>query len=317
MSMNTFYVVINNLHVQSANNDSSYCTNGFSASGVVGFNDAFKHYLNTLPRKESLFSVAEDNVDLAKRDGAFAIIHEYQALPGSRSFAGFLAKPRHQAINPPANAIKENLYDARLTLVLEVTTSLTMNELGAHCFDFLKTARFSGGYIRNLRKFLIASEKSVLDRHISILSSEERLEKRLKKSRGWVIAQATEAFMEEAKTDGVVDAIKNYLFTFITTVTTNDEGKKLRKPIKQYKKKHKGWYFLGLEGYRFLEDPSIKSLSRGEHPHVYAEPVIGLHQLEFFRGDSLSRLWRWNKTNEGLFLANNKCVHTTINKSEI
>lgn len=284
--MSNQYLVIKNMRVESANAFSSYITTGISPATFLGFAEAFKFFVNNkkIPaRRGQAKTSIDDNVTVS------AIIHDYQLQLGRKAINGHLNRTNHKTLTPAETVLSEVLFDAEITLIIKLENELMKAE--QLLSQFIKTARFGGGKIANTSE-LISQKDFEFDNIKSY--SELNFDKDLE--HGWFISDENEEFDKLSEEIGVLKAIEEYTFTFIDK--ESDE--------KRYFRKRKGWNFLNIKGYRFLEKPCEKEGVRFGWEHAFSEPIIGMNELKFFKRVSDIPFWDWLELENGVILTTNK-----------
>jgi CRISPR type I-F-associated protein Csy2 len=273
--MPTIYVVFKDMQVINCNLSSSYLTADLSQNAYMGFaHNLARHLKEALPENKTL-SLGKEYV--------FSIIKYLEFNQGYASLAGHLNDNNHKALNIPMNPpeIKGTL---RHTVVIELDSEVSHNNerLLPAIQRFALHNRFAGGDISPLKP-----------KQIEIHGDPEALQNCLTTEKGWLIQDATAELVEQAQRIDYSHAFNDFLATFSSL---DDKGKK------QYQRRHKGWYFASLAGYQLLEAPKQRTGARYDLAHAFAEPIIGLHQLVYYRQQPLDDLFWFNKQIDHTFL---------------
>jgi hypothetical protein len=187
-------------------------------------------------------------------------------------------------MNPPE--IK-GTFKQTLVLKIFIREYTNISQLILWVRQFLFLNHFSRGDIQN---------PHYLD--IGIFKDFNDLNDHLKWEKGWIVKDATERLIEKAQQSNYSEAFCDFLSTFKYI-----EKSKLRKDDKiTYKKHHKGWFYASLAGYQLLEPPKNREGARFGHPHAFAEPIIGLHQLSYFRVSELENLFWYSQFENNCYL---------------
>jgi hypothetical protein len=244
----------------------------------LGFSHNLARYLDDkIPKKsDNPFSPIE--IASLGNEKAFAILKQLEFNQGHASFAGHLNDNNHQALNIPMNPpeIKGSLKQTVVMQLLVRDNYEDLQQLSEWIKQFLYFHRFSGGDIQD-PTFL----------EITILESDVALEQSLQREKGWVVKDATALLLEEAQKSDYSAAFCDFLSTFKTI----EKGQQKKDDKTHYQRHHKGWFYASLAGYQLLEAPKSRQGARYGHPHAFAEPIIGLHQLDYFRHQSPQTLF--------------------------
>jgi len=270
--MKPIYIVIKNMSVININLSSSYLSVDLSQNAYLGFaHNLARTLAANIPEKKSLGKIIK-NAELGKEQ-VFSIIKHLEFYSGHTSYVGHLNDNNHQKLNIPMNP-PEIKGTIKQTLVIKLFISDNDENIKKKAKQFLLFNRYSAGDIQHTEKL-----------EIEIIKSNADLEKSLQWERGWVVKDATQSLVEEAKQSDYSTAFCNFISTF-------KEVKKGKKDKITYKRHHKGWYYASLAGYQLLESPKERKGARFSHSHAFAEPIIGLHKLEYFRAkESQSLFW--------------------------
>ncbi len=264
------YIVYRNMKVINCNLSSSYLTADLSQNAYIGFAHNLARYL-----KEKLIPLrGRKNKPILTlgQEQVFSIIKQLEFNKGYASLAGHLNDNNHKALNIPMNPpeIKGSLQH---TIVIALASlKHDVEKIQKQAEKFVLFNRFAGGDIQ-----IMANDD------IKVYQNDDDLQEALKIEKGWLIQDASAELFEEAKESGYSKAFNNFLATF---VEVNNDGKK------QYKRRHKGWYFASLAGYQLLEAPRKRvGVRLDDCPHAFAEPVIGLHKLVYYRQQPFEELF--------------------------
>lgn len=290
------YIIVKNAFIQGANAESSYMTNGISMASFIGFLDAFKYKMNNKydiqNDDDDIYSNNLPPVDILTRDGVFIILKKYQPILGNKRIPNTLITDQKADLNPAYFQMKETFYDCQLTFAMEITTSLDdTNEL-RNCFiNHLMNSKIAGGKIVNL---------NTIENNIYVQDNLEEANLILERERGWFIANKNEDFKKKIKdyNNSPQEAIKHYLFSI------KNENYDKNNNEKKYYKNEKGWFFLSLRGYKLLEETVYKENARKGLKHAYAEPILGLFELKFFRNLENNMFFKWKKENNQFLITN-------------
>ena len=272
--MEPLYLVIKDMSVINANLSSSYFTADLSQNAYLGFSHNLLRSLNKNIPCIKRFGKTIKKSELGKEQ-IFSIIKHFEFNLGHSSFAGHLNDANHQALNIPMNP-PEIKGSIKQTLVIKLFIQCRDEDLKSWVQEFLLFNRFSGGDIQN------ANELS-----IEIIKDEANLTKSLQFEKGWVVKDVTHRLVEKAKQSDYSTAFCDFLSTFKET----EKGKTKKENKVTYKKQHKGWFYASLAGYQLLETPKLREGARFSYPHAYAEPIIGLHQLIYFKKQAIQSLF--------------------------
>lgn len=276
--MESIYIVIKDMTVINANLSSSYLTADLSQNAYLGFSHQLARYFDErIPHEEDDFG--EINEVQLGHEKAFAILKHLEFNHGHASFAGHLNDSNHQALNIPMNPpeIKGTL---KQTLVIQLSIRENHVQLKDWLQQFLLFHRFAGGDIQHPHYLTL-----------DIINNDDALKKSLAYEKGWVVKDATDQLVEKAKQSDYSSAFCNFLSTF-KQIETSEQNQKNQKGKKEEKithyKKHKGWFYASLGGYQLLESAKERHGARFGYAHAFAEPIITVHQLVYFRKDMLS-----------------------------
>ena len=259
---------------------SSYLTADLSQNAYIGFAHNLALYLkDELPEPDEL-SGEEYAVKLGA-EKVFSIVKRLEFYKGYASLAGHLNDSNHKALNIPMNPpeIKGSL---KHTIVIAVDIAEPgESSLIEYVKKFVLFNRFAGGDIQ-----VMATDD------IKVCQNDGDLQEVLKIEKGWVIQDAHDELVKEAKDEEKKEFDYGKAFSdFLAVFTEVDEN-----GDKQHKRRHKGWYFASLAGYQLLEAPRKRSGVRRkkdspDYPHAFAEPIIGLHKLDYYRQQSFDELF--------------------------
>jgi hypothetical protein len=276
--MSSVYLVVKDLNAHACNVSTSYMTNAFPVSSVIGLGDAFRYWLSEQdPQQHDWIS----ELDGQSKTQAFAIIKRYSPQLGKKAFPAYYSQGggAHKNISPSELQLNETLANIQATLVYKLSVDEdfeSLHEIKQSLGLFLKKARFAGGKIANLQNLEIEAVDSI-----------SALHKCLDREKGWVVNVAYHKLTELMNHDDIIEAVKDLSFTFIDQDSDNN---------KRYYKKYKGWLLWNLQGYQYLESPQKRGGSRNGHPHVFAEPVINLNEVTFYRPNGSANLfWKWKE----------------------
>jgi CRISPR type I-F-associated protein Csy2 len=282
--MNSIYIVIKNMQIINANLSSSYFTTDLSQNAYLGFAHNLARYLDSkIPQEDDLFG--ESEVASLGNEKAFSILKQFEFNQGHASFAGHLNDNNHQALNIPMNP-PEIKGTIKQTLVMQLFVRNNHHQLKEWITQFLFFNRFSGGDIQ---------QPNYLE--IDILTNDDALEEKLQREKGWVVIDATDQLIEVAQKNDYSHAFCDFLSTFKSI----EKGNSKKENKTRYKRHHNGWFYASLAGYQLLEAPKTRSGARYNHPHAFAEPIIGLHQLEYFRQQSPQTLFWSGELNNTIY----------------
>ncbi|MCK5536694.1 MAG: hypothetical protein KAH84_07010 [Thiomargarita sp.] len=278
------YIVFRNMEVINCTLSSSYLTADLSQNAYIGFAHNLARYLqeNLIPesgkKNKPILTLGQEQV--------FSIIKQLEFNKGHAGLAGHLNDNNHKALNIPMNPseIKGSLQH---TIVI-VLTSLKHDEeqVQEQAKKFVLFNRFAGGDIQVMA-----------DDNIKVYQNDKNLQEALKTEKGWLIQDASAEFVKEAENKEA----KNYDYSkafnnFLTTFIEVDKNDKNDKNKKHYKRLHKGWYFASLAGYQLLEAPKQRiGVRLKDCPHAFAEPIISLHKLDYYRQQPFKELF-WQAT---------------------
>ena len=263
--------------VINANLSSSYFTVDLSQNAYLGFAHNLARYIEDKIAAKAEVGCDEKRYQFLGKEKAFAILKHLEFNQGHASFAGHLKDNNHQALNIPMNPpeIKGTL---KQTVVMELSLRYAMTEeLKAWVQQFLLFHRFAGGDIQTIRK-------SAID----MFNNEEDLAAHLQYEKGWVAQDATAQLVEVAKETDYSHAFCDFLSVFKEV----QKGDKKKDDKISYRRHHNGWFYASLSGYQLLENPRTREGARYDQPHAYAEPIIGLHQLVYFKS-GLTQTFFW------------------------
>lgn len=281
--MNKKYIVLKDVLIQGVNAESSYLTGGVSIATYLGFLDGFKFYLNKDENVEKggmseFFETKNAYTNI--RDGVSLLIKNYSYNEGIKRIPNTLENDKRGSLNPAFFQPMESNYDIHCSLIMELSTDITdLRKIKEKFINYLKISKIGGGRIFNL--------SYVLKEGVYIMDSLNEINEKFKKQYYWQVHSENELFSERIEECGVVNAIRDFTFAF------KDESEKELE--KKYYKKEKGWYFLSLTGYEKVEKESKKHNSRNQIEHAYAEPLIGLFSLKYFKGVSDEDFFIWEK----------------------
>jgi hypothetical protein len=282
--MESIYIVIKDMTVINANLSSSYMTADLSQNAYLGFSHNLARYLDEkIPQEEDDFGEIND-VQLG-HEKAFAILKHVEFNQGHASFTGHLNDNNHKALNIPMNPpeIKGTL---KQTLVMQLFIRDYHQDLKDWVQQFLFFHRFSGGDIQH--PHYLVSE---------IIRDNEDLEKSLQYEKGWIVKDATHQFVEKAKQSDYETAFCDFLSIFKKV----EKGKTTKEDKITYKRHHKGWFYASLAGYQLLEPPKTRAGARFSYLHAFAEPIITLHKLEYFRKKMILSLFWYSEFNNNTY----------------
>ncbi|MDM8565034.1 type I-F CRISPR-associated protein Csy2 [Candidatus Halobeggiatoa sp. HSG11] len=264
------YIVYRNMEVINCNLSSSYLTADLSQNAYIGFAHNLARYLDKkLPEPDELSG--EDRAIKLGSEKVFSIIKQLEFYQGNASLAGHLNENNHKALNIPMNPpeIKGSLQHT-IVISLDIAEPDEISLID-YIRKFVLFNRFAGGDIQVMA-----------DDNIKVYQNDKDLQEALKTEKGWLVQDATDELVEEAKNSNYSKAFNNFLATF---VELDENGKK------QYKRR-KGWYFASLSGYQLLENPRKRIGVRVDDcPHAFAEPIIGLHELVYYRQQDFNELF--------------------------
>jgi CRISPR type I-F-associated protein Csy2 len=272
--MPSLYIVIKDMTVINANLSSSYFSADLSQNAYLGFAHHLARFLDEkIPNKKNIMG-KYTKAQLGK-EKCFAIIKHLEFNQGHASYAGHLNDNNHKALNIPMNPpeIKGTL---KQTVVIQLQVRDQPKQLHDWMREFLLFNRFSGGDIQ-YADYL----------NIEILKGDEKLKNALQWEKGWVAKDATQSLVDKAKQTDYSTAFCDFLSLFKIT----EKGKTKKEDKIRYERHHKGWFYASLAGYQLLESPKKRHGARYGHDHAYAEPIIGLHTLEYFDRNSIQPLF--------------------------
>jgi CRISPR type I-F-associated protein Csy2 len=274
-----FYIVIKNMMVINANLSSSYFSADLSQNAYLGFTHHLARFLDEqMPNKKNILGKIK-TIPLGK-EKCFAILKQFEFNQGHASFVGHLNDKNHKALNIPMNPpeIKGTL---KQTLVMQLQTGHNNpKKIAQWVREFLLFQRFAGGDIQSADRL-----------SIDILQGDEVLSDALQWERGWVVKDATAQLVEKAQQSDYSSAFCDFLSTFKQI----QKGNSKKDDKTTYHRHHKGWFYASLAGYQLLQAPIQRQGARYGHPHAFAEPIIGLHQLEYFKKNAIQSLF-WRST---------------------
>ena len=262
------YILLKDMQVSHANLSSSYLTLDYPQNALLGFAHNIARFLSK--NQTSKLSYIKNKVKLGQ-ERAFVILKHFEYDRGYVSLAGHLNENSHKALNIPMNP-PEITGTLTQTVVLSLYVKQTPDQ--ALIAKFLLFNRFAGGDIANTQ--------------IQIFEDDNEIREQLKMEKGWLIQEATHELVNKAKKTDYSTAFSDYLATF-----TLEE----KKGEKTHQRHHKGWYFASLAGYQLLEQPKERHGARYGHKHAFAEPIIGLHKLEYFKNQDPDSLFWHNELN--------------------
>ncbi|WP_130536747.1 type I-F CRISPR-associated protein Csy2 [Thiomicrorhabdus indica] len=281
--MPKLFFVMKDVQVEGANATTSYLTNAYPTSSILGMAEAFAFQLKQSDLADELL---EEPVQ------ALSIIKHFEFQAGKKAFPAFHKSggAAHKSMSPSEITLSESLCNFTATLVFAISFHRGVDvedELLPKWQTFLQRARVAGGKITNL-------EKVQMD---LVFRSVSSLEEALTYEKGWVVEDASDEFETVVEEFDVTEAVRQFTFTYIAEETVNGVKQK------HYSKKQKGWYFLDLLGYQFLEEPRKRNGTRFDQPHVFAEPVVTAKKLSYFRLNRLDELfWQWHNAKESVWL---------------
>jgi len=288
--METLYIVIKNMQVINANFSSSYLSADLSQNAYLGFGHHLARYLDEhIPNEEDDFGNS-DTVQLG-HEKAFAILKHLEFNQGHASFVGHLNDKNHKALNIPMNP-----PEIKGTLKQTVVIQLSIRDYGDYVQlskwvkKFLLFNRFSGGDIQNPHRLTV-----------DIVNDLKELSENLKWEKGWVAQDATEALIKRAQETDYSEAFCDFLATFKKTGKIEKTARGKDNNIR-YQKNHKGWFYASLAGYQLLELPKTRQGARFNHPHAFAEPIIGLHILRYFSTDMIQSVFWYSLFENNCYL---------------
>ncbi len=271
--------------VINANLSSSYFSADLSQNAYLGFAHNLARYIeDKIPKIKNRFGKTEQ-ASLGK-EKAFAILKHLEFNQGHASFAGHLKDNNHQALNIPMNPpeIKGTL---KQTVVMQLfLRSASDDDLKTWVQNFLLFHRFAGGDIQKAEKL-----------GIDIISNDQDLAANLDYEKGWVAQDATAQLIEVAKKTDYSHAFCDFLSLFKKI----QKGNKKKEDKISYQRHHKGWFYASLSGYQLLEKPKSREGARYGHSHAYAEPIIGLHQLIYFKPALTQTLFWFSEFNQNIY----------------
>ena len=274
------YIVFRNMEVINCTLSSSYLTADLSQNAYIGFAHNLARYLkdnlkpSRIRKNKPILTLGQEQV--------FSIIKQLEFNKGYASLAGHLNDNNHKALNIPMNPpeIKGSLQH---TIVIAlVSLKHDVEEIQEQAKKFVLFNRFAGGDIQVMS-----------DDNIQVYKNDKDLQEALKTEKGWLIQDASAELVSEAKDSGYRKTFNNFLATFVEIDKDNN---------KQYKKRRKGWYFASLAGYQLLEAPRKRAGVRADYPHAFAEPIIGLHKLDYYRQQPFEELFWQAKMLDNTYL---------------
>ena len=281
--MPSLFFVLKDVQVEGANATTSYLTNAYPTSSVLGMAEAFAYQIKQSDIAEEL---QEGPVKV------FSIVKQFEFQSGKKAFPAFHKSggAAHKSMTPSEITLSESLcnYTATLVFALPFSRGVDIEEdVFPKWQAFLQRARVAGGKVTNL-------DTVQMD---LVYRSSSALEEALAYEKGWVVEDASEEFETVVGELDVVEAIRQFSFTYISEERINGVVHK------QYAKKQKGWYFLDLLGYQFIEEPKKREGTRFDQPHVFAEPVISAKKLSYFRPNRLEEFfWQWANSDDCAWL---------------
>lgn len=281
--MKTLYIVYQDMQVINCNLSSSYLTMDLSQNAYIGFAHNLARYLaEKLPIPDELAD--EEQAILLGKEKVFSIIKQLDFYQGYASFTGHLNDNNHKALNIPMNP-PEIKGSIKHTVIVALEIAEEDNKLAQYADEFIQFNRFSGGDIQPM------SSKKI---HI-IVHDDDALQTLLENEKGWLIQNANDELQAaRQKTETYNQAFNDCLSTFVTLKPKGDN----KEAEKQRERKLKGWYFASLAGYQLLEAPKSRTNARHDLPHAFAEPIIGLHKLIYYRKQKTKDLfWQAKRVN--------------------
>ena len=289
--MATIYIVIKDMTVINANLSSSYFSADLSQNAYLGFAHHLARFLDDkIPDEEDEFG--DSPVARLGKEKCFAIIKHLEFNQGYASYVGHLNDNNHKALNIPMNPpeIKGTIKQT-VVIQLQVRDQPKKQQLRDWVRKFLLLNRFSGGDIQHKDDFQI---------EIEIAEDNEALESALQWEKGWVVKDATQQLVDKAKQTDYSHAFCDFLSLFKMT-----EKSKTKKEDKiRYERHHKGWFYASLAGYQLLESLELSKKRQGArygHKHAYAEPIIGLHKLEYFDRNTIQPLFWYGEFKNNVY----------------
>jgi len=277
--MVSLYLVIKNMTVINANLSSSYFSADLSQNAYLGFTHHLARFLDEKIPQEEIDDFGEAQTTQLGNEKCFAILKHLEFNQGHASFVGHLNDNNHKALNVPMNPpeIKGTL---KQTLIMQLDVRDYDENIKQWVREFLLFQRFSGGDIQSAE---------VLS--IEVLQDDE-LQSALQSEKGWVVKDATEQLVHQARQGNDHD-YSHAFCDFLSTFKQIQKGKMKQDDKTHYYRKHKGWFYASLAGYQLLQTPVKRDGARYGHPHAFAEPIIGLHKLEYFNNNDIHSLfWR-------------------------
>ena len=279
------YIVYRNMEVINCNLSSSYLTADLSQNAYIGFAHNLARYLrenltaSRLRKNKPILTLGQEQV--------FSIVKRLEFNKGYASFAGHLNENNHKTLNIPMNPpeIKGSLQHTVVIALANLKHDIEMIQKQAKKFVLFN--RFAGGDIQVMA-----------DDDVKVCQNDDDLQQVLKTEKGWLIQDTHDELFEEVKEFDYSQPFNNFLAIF-TEVDENGN--------KQYKRQHKGWYFASLAGYQLLEAPRKRIGVRRkkdspDYPHAFAEPIIGLHKLVYYRQQPFNELFWQAKMLDNTYL---------------
>jgi hypothetical protein len=285
--MPNLFITVKDIQVHSANASTSYLTNAYPVAATIGFIDAFRFFL-----KQNNKDVY-DEFDEDEKSESFSIIKSFNILEGKKAFPAFHKEgsSTHKSITPSEVQLNETQCNFQSTMIFKLP--LVEEGIGDEAEilqlfkGFLNKARLAGGKIINLDQL-----------EVQICESSETLSEILSQEKGWCVMDASQPFADVVEEKGIQEAVREFTFTFIEKKTIGKDT------VTSYVKKQKGWFFLNLKGYRFLEQIQYDRAGiRAGKPHVFVEPVVTANTLNYFKSDHIyDFFWKWNDHEKGVEL---------------
>ncbi|MFK5969546.1 MAG: type I-F CRISPR-associated protein Csy2 [Candidatus Marithrix sp.] len=273
------YIVFRNMEVINCTLSSSYLTADLSQNAYIGFAHNLARYLrdnlkaSRLRKNKPILTLGQEQV--------FSIIKQLEFNKGYASLAGHLNDNNHKALNIPMNPpeIKGSLQH---TIVIALASlKHDVEQIQEQAKKFVLFNRFAGGDIQVMA-----------DDNIKVYQNDKDLQAALKTEKGWLIQDASAELVGETEDSGYSKAFNNFLATFV----------KIDKDSNKQHKRRNDWYFASLAGYQLLEAPRKRIGTRLDCPHAFAEPIIGLHKLVYYRQQPFEELFWQAKMIDNTYL---------------
>ncbi len=277
------YVVIPRLEVKNANAQPAWWMIGPPPiTAYMGFAHALERHLGV-------------------RHNGIAIIHHDAQFPGefvSGTFrpaqfkaASFINEEDYNSHNP-GSPILSSQPTARChldcSLVLRFDEGLSLDS--ASIAPWLRGRRLAGGDILRHGDPVLLPYESDPEKVIRALKQTRRLL--------WSILDRKDLMVKGENDKDPLDTLLR-----VTRRFKHDSGKKSVSEESQKFSSPEPWLMPTTVGYAEISERKNRRQVRGNLPHAYAEPLVGLVQYKTLGRDTGLHFWRWSRPMPGVYLA--------------